>query len=288
MNVLLLVATERGRRFAAKMFELMPEARFTVCTFDETVHEPRFTEAIKALTESAGHEFTKNKKAETLTGDYDLIFAVSWRYMIPKAFYEKARLGAYVFHDSLLPRYRGFSPTVWAMINGEKRVGASLIRMAEGVDEGDILDQYGTYVGEADYISDVMERITQGYLGMLERTLPSILDGTVEGVRQEGFGVPTYCAKWTPDDARIDWKQPAHKVLSLIRATSHPYPGAFFMLCNQLKVSVTHANMGERRFEGGMPGRVVGLEPLEVLCGDGHTIVLKDRFLGFKLSDTLT
>lgn len=289
MNVLLLVATERGRAFAERMFNLLPQARFTVCSFTETPHEPRYVEAIRALTEERGHRFILTTKGAD-AGPHDLLFAVSWRYIVPKAYYETMTLGAYVFHDSILPAYRGFSPTVWAMINGEKWLGASLIKMAEGVDEGDIVDQEGVQVGADEYIGSVMGRITEAYLTMIERNIVAIVNGKVEAEAMYRFPNITYCAKWTPEDARIDWTKPAQEVYNLIRATSHPYPGAFAFLGSHI-FRIWRAQLGTRRFVGGKPGRVVGSDPLEILCGDGHTIVVDmsdDLMRGLKLSVTLT
>ena len=59
----------------------------------------------------------------------------------PLHIYARARLGAFVFHDSLLPEYRGFAPTVWAIVNGRDHTGATLCHMADEVDSGDIVDQ---------------------------------------------------------------------------------------------------------------------------------------------------
>lgn len=299
MKVLLLVATERGRRFAERMFDLLPDAQFTVCSFTETPHEPRYVDAIRALTEACGHRFILTTKAPE-AGPHDLLFAVSWRYIVPKDFYETMTLGAYVFHDSILPRYRGFSPTVWGMIRGDKWLGASLIKMAEGVDEGDIVDQCGVQVGDDEYIDSVMGRITETYLTMIERNIEAIASGKVVAIPQGArvgslralytASEPTYCAKWTPDDASIDWTKPAHEVHNLIRATSHPYPGAFCYL-NGHVFRIWRARLGDKTYVGGRPGRVVSIDPLEVMCGDGRTVVILVYGQGnwsFRLSTTFT
>ena len=66
----------------------------------------------------------------------DLAFLVSWRFLLPKAIFQQPRLGTFVFHDSLLPAYRGFAPTVWVMINGQDHTGATLFEIAEEMDSG--------------------------------------------------------------------------------------------------------------------------------------------------------
>ena len=84
----------------------------------------------------------------------DLMFCVSWRYLIPPEVYERARLGAFVFHDSMLPKYRGFAPTVWAIINGESYTGATLMSISEGIDEGDIGKRLDILGGRERWIID--------------------------------------------------------------------------------------------------------------------------------------
>jgi methionyl-tRNA formyltransferase len=296
MKILLLVATERGRQFAAHMFKTLPNAQFTVCSFTETPHEPRYLDAIKELTESSGHTFVQSIRAHEISCDFDLLFAVSWRYMVPKSFYSKMRLGAYVFHDSVLPRYRGFAPTVWAMINREKRHGVTLLRMGEGVDEGDIVDQIGVQLGEHEYIGDVMPRLTRAYLDLVDRNINDIVAGNVITSPQNHDNA-TYGCKRTPEDARIDWTKSAADIYALIRASSRPYPGAY---CHHesTRLTVWRAEPSPIRYEGFIPGRVVGVNGdwgIDVVCGDGYVLTLSeivrdDRSTEYpyRLSDTLT
>lgn len=78
-----------------------------------------------------------------------------------------------------LPEYRGFSPTVWAIINGEDHTGVTLFKIAEEVDAGDIVDQERVPIGPDDTIAVVIERVTQTYLDLLERNLDGLINGTV-------------------------------------------------------------------------------------------------------------
>src|SRR5207247_5205011 len=108
----------------------------------------------------------------------DLMLAVSWRYLIPRSVYGRARLGTFVFHDSLLPEYRGFSPTVWSIVNGEDHTGVTLFEMDRGVDTGCVVAQERVPIGPEETIATVMERVTQGFLRLLERSLRDLLAGT--------------------------------------------------------------------------------------------------------------
>ena len=285
LKVLLLCATERGRVCAEKLFDVLPDATFTVCSFKEEAHEPLFILDIQQTTEQRGHRFINTTKVEQLADNFDLILAISWRYMVPEFFYSKARLGAFVFHDSLLPTYRGFSPTVWAMINRERYTGASLIRMAPEVDSGEIIGQIPVEISPLDYISDVMSRVTASYLVLIERHIKDIANGIVRtmGVRLlrsslglEPWPSPSYCSKFLPDDARIDWNKTSEQIDALVRAYNRPYPGAFTKLSDNSALTIWRAQRVDRRYIGYIPGRVVAIVGggLDVACGGGGVLRL--------------
>src|SRR5262249_44273378 len=143
--------------------------------------------------------------------------------------YERARLGAYVFHDSLLPRYRGFSPTVWAMINGESETGATLFAVSEEVDYGDIIAQSRVSINSDETIAEVMERVTDAYLLLLEQNLPRLMSGNVPRTPQDHLRA-TYTSKRVPEDNRIMWNSPTDVIHNLIRAVTRPYTGAYTYL----------------------------------------------------------
>src|SRR5437762_13504584 len=114
MLILVLCATYRGYVFLGKLKQLLPDAQLLVVSFPEDPWEPAYLEKIRNLTFELGGEFIETKQvgSEKLrdlwrSRDIDLIFAVNWRYMIPPNIYRDARLGSFVFHDSLLPEYRG-------------------------------------------------------------------------------------------------------------------------------------------------------------------------------------
>ena len=135
MNIILFCATDRGLKFLLKVQELMPEANLIVISFVETPWEPKYLNNIKSETKAFNGRFYLWDDIREMPEAYwselaiDIIFVVSWRYMIPSTIYNKAKIGSYLFHDSLLPEYRGFSPTVWSIINGKKYTGVTLLEI---------------------------------------------------------------------------------------------------------------------------------------------------------------
>lgn len=283
MRIAVCCATNRGLRFLEHLCTLVPESELVVFSFREVAWEPPFCDRIRDFTTSIGGQFFEVRSLTTPTlqsfwdsTSIDLLFAVSWRYMIPSALYRRARLGAFVFHDSLLPEYRGFSPTVWAMMNGEKQTGATLIHMAETVDTGDIVDQQSVPIGEDETIATVLDRVTHTYLKLVDRNLPRLLSGTAPATPQD-HARATYTCKWHPSDNEIDWTRPASHIHNLIRAVTVPYPGAFTYHDGRLlRIWSAHLMPSPRRYVGAIPGRIVevqlGKGPV-VLTGQGELLL---------------
>lgn len=279
MRIAVFCATRRGYRFVEQLAALAPQAELVVFSFREDPWEPPFLDDIERLTKQVGGAFYESKQAGSPrwspmwdAAPPDLIFSVSWRYLIPPAVYERARLGAYVFHDSLLPAYRGFSPTVWAIINGEDHTGATLCEMVDDFDAGAIIGQERVPIAPDDTIAGVMEQVTEAYLRLQTRYLPRLLGGTAERTPQDERHA-TYTCKLLPEDFVIDWHSPTDTIYNLIRAVTRPYPGAYTTLeGRRLRVWAARKVPDERRYLGRIPGRVVEIRPGEgtvVLTGDG-------------------
>lgn len=313
-HIVLLVAARRGLLFLQKVAELVPSARLTVFSFKEDEHEPPFLESIRAFTESAGGELHVARKvglakytdlwADLANGGIDLMFCVGWRYLVEHKIYSLPRRGTFVFHDSMLPQYRGFAPTVWAIVQGEACTGVSLMTMAGDVDSGDIVDQAAVTIAQDDTIATVMERVTAAYLEMLEKNLPRLLDGSFTATPQD-HTLATYTVKRTPLDNLIRWERPADECYNLVRAITRPYPGAVTFLDGR-KYTVWSADRADtRRVAVRAPGRIFsfGAEGISVVCGDGQLLRLTklmgedgDELVGealaqpsiFKLSSTFS
>ncbi|MEZ4683737.1 MAG: formyltransferase family protein [Caldilineaceae bacterium] len=283
MRVAVLCATRRGYRFLQKLTELYPQCELVVFSFPEEPWEPRFLDDIRQLTECKGGCFYETRQVGSrrlqhfwASTEIDLMFAVSWRYLIPAKVYRQPRLGTFVFHDSLLPAYRGFSPTVWSIINGEPQTGVTLFQIADNVDEGDIVAQQAVPIGPDDTIATVMEEVTQGYLSLLEQNLDKLLCGCAARYPQD-HSLATYTGKRLPEDNRIDWYDSTERIYNLIRAVSQPYPGAYTDLCGRrLRVWAAKRLVNQRRYIGSIPGRPVEICPGEgvvVLTGDGSLLL---------------
>jgi methionyl-tRNA formyltransferase len=288
-HIVLCCATERGNRVLRRLRELEPTARLTVFSFRETTWEPPFLENIRRTAQESGAVFFEQRDVGapefsqfwTLESP-TLLLAVNWRYIISPTVYSSTKMGAYVFHDSLLPLYRGFSPTVRAMINGEDRTGATLFAMAERVDEGDIVDQIVVPIGPSEAIAQVTDKVTVAYLELLGRNLPALLAGTAHLTPQD-HAQATYYPRRSPEENEIDWSQSARQIKNLIRAVGQPYSGAYTNLTGATVLVWEAGWCQDSDTAHTEPGTVTEVIPglgATVETGDGTILLTMIQFAG--------
>lgn len=282
MRIALLCATQRGYRFLKKLSELRPQDDIVVFSFREDPWEPPFIENIRSFANSRGYNFIESKRVNSPflaefwgKEEIDLMLLVSWRYLIPPDIYQRPIFGTFVFHDSLLPEYRGFAPTVWAIINGNDHTGVTLFEIAEDVDSGDIIDQQKVDIDIEDTIEVIMEKVTQVYLEILERNLGVLLSGNATRTPQN-HSLATYTCKRNPEDNQIDWNFSSEDIYNLIRATSRPYTGAFTFLEDKKLYIWSAKRMTNLTYVGSIPGRITKVIPevgSVILTGDGPLLI---------------
>jgi methionyl-tRNA formyltransferase len=173
----------------------------------------------------------------------DLILVIGWYHMIPKRLRDIAPLGVVGIHNSLLPKYRGGAPLVWAMINGEPSTGTSLFYLGDGVDTGDLLAQRKFPIQPSDTIREVVKKAELAGLDMLLETTPGILAGTASSTPQD-HGQATQYPQRSPSDGLIDWSWDAIRLRNFIRAQTRPYPGAYTIVAGK-KVVIWDADVVE-------------------------------------------
>ncbi|MEC3976265.1 methionyl-tRNA formyltransferase [Amycolatopsis sp. H20-H5] len=196
--------------------------------------------------------------------DLDLIVANNWRTWLPPEIFELPREGTLNIHDSLLPAYAGFSPLIWALINGEKEVGVTAHLMDAELDAGDIVLQRTVPVGPADTTTDLFHRTVDLIGPITADALELIAADRVVPVKQDRSKA-SFFHKRAPEDSRIDWTWSPGEIERLVRAQSDPYPNAFtFHRGERLRIVKASVSAGNY---GGTPGRIFIKE------GDGVVIV---------------
>ncbi|RPI15683.1 MAG: methionyl-tRNA formyltransferase [Ignavibacteriae bacterium] len=175
----------------------------------------------------------------------DLILVIGWYYMIPSSIRDIATKGCIGMHGSLLPKYRGGAPLVWAIINGEQETGISMFYLDDGIDDGDIIAQEKITIEPEDTIKTMIDKMTVCSLSLIENYLPRISNGTAPRIKQDNSKA-TYVPQRKPEDGLINWDWDVKKIKNFIRAQTKPYPGAFTII-NEKKVTIWDADIEETK-----------------------------------------
>ncbi|MEO6254699.1 MAG: methionyl-tRNA formyltransferase [Ferruginibacter sp.] len=171
----------------------------------------------------------------------DLILVIGWYYMIPESIMSIPPKGAIGIHASLLPKYRGNAPLVWAIINGEKETGISLFYFDKGVDTGDIIAQKKFVINDTDTIKEVLEKTKECSIQILIENIPLLQNNKAPRFVQDHTQA-TIFPKRTPKDGEIDWAMSPKQIKNFIRAQTKPYPGAFTYI-NEKKITIWDADV---------------------------------------------
>lgn len=202
----------------------------------------------------------------------DFLFSFYYRHMLPVPILACARRGAFNLHGSLLPKYRGRVPVNWAILRGERETGATLHAMSEKPDAGPIVDQMAVPILPDDTAFDVFRKVTVAAELVVDRALPSLLDGSARP-RPQDLSRGSYFGARRPEDGRIDWSKGARAIHDLVRAVAPPYPGAFTRLGGS-RVRVLRTRV--LRESGDAPAapslEIDAEERLIARCGDGGVL----------------
>ena len=280
-RVVFLGSKPLGLSCLKRIYEESPDSVVGIVTFDDSADSRTALEGFHSFASSTGLPLAvaRNRAdSERLVRGFrpDICLVVGWYWLISPETLRSVPRGFLGIHNSLLPRYRGAAPLVWAMINGEREVGFSLFSFTEGMDDGPVWGRRAIPVEEADYISDVLEKLGREAVSLLDSLWIPILEGRATPDLQDESDV-TYCAARQPGDGRIDWTRPARKIYDFVRAQSEPYPGAFAQISGGPKLTVWRARSIDVRYYG-TPGQVAQIRPdgVYVICGDDRPLLIQE------------
>ena len=200
--------------------------------------------------------------------DLDAACVVAYGQILKAEVLAAPRLGCFNLHGSLLPRWRGAAPIQRAIMAGDRETGVQIMRMTEGLDEGNILLGEVMPINPDDTSATLAERMAVTGATLWTRALAAIERGGVTDTEQ--VGEPTYARKITPAEARIDWTRPAAEIDAHIRGLS-PFPGAWCEAPDgaRMKVLMSRLEAGQ-----GEPGAVLD-DGLLIACGEGAVRLLR-------------
>jgi len=265
MTYSLLVAGLKGALF----LEALPRNMWPSRIFYYRVageHETAFQRLATVVGESALLVDPKHFKAPT---DSKLTITVGWQYLIDVSD------PLVVMHDSLLPRFRGFAPTVAALIRGESRLGVSAILADDDMDSGPILSQHSVEIDQSISVERAFELLANCYVNCLREVLEMGQKFESYGKTQDSTRA-TYSIWRDEDDFQVPWCRTAEEVVRLVRAVGYPYQGARSAIGNRALVVHSAEIANDLTFEIRQPGKVWRIRDphsADVICGAGIVTV---------------
>ena len=170
----------------------------------------------------------------------DIILSVNYLFLIEEDLISYPTKYAINVHGSLLPKYRGRTPHVWAIINNEKQTGITAHLITKECDKGNIIAQKIIEIKDNDTGGSVLKKYNESYPALIDEVIVKVQSGNFETVKQDESKA-TYYPKRTPEDGEIDWNWQKERIYNWVRAMAPPeYPGAFFFDGNK-KVIVKKA-----------------------------------------------
>lgn len=197
----------------------------------------------------------------------DFLFSFYYRKILGAELLRLPKRGALNLHGSLLPKYRGRCPVNWVLVHGETETGVTLHYMEEKPDRGDIVAQRVIAIAADDTAHTLYTKLTDAAAELVRETYPRLCSGQAPRIPQD-HNQASYFGGRRPDDGRIDWTRSAAQIYNLVRAVTHPYPGAF-TLWRGRKLFVWEAAIVPIATTTAA-GRVAAVTPaVRVQCGDG-------------------
>ncbi|SDG47376.1 methionyl-tRNA formyltransferase [Psychroflexus sediminis] len=179
------------------------------------------------------HSIRVYDRTENIKVESDYSIAIGWRWLINL---NSSKL--FVIHDSLLPKYRGFSPLVNMLINKEDYIGATMIFASKGMDEGDIIFQKKVKIDYPIKISKAIDLIADIYGELIEDLFRKLLSKNVLPSFKQNHSESSYSIWRDSSDYYIDWTLSADSIKRFIDSVGYPYEGARTKLKNEKNILI--------------------------------------------------
>ena len=200
----------------------------------------------------------------------DVIVVAAYGRILPKEILELPKYGCINIHASLLPKYRGAAPMQHAILSGEKEAGVTIMKMAEGLDTGDMLLK-GSVEIDGMYYPELSEKLSKLGGELILKALDELEKGTLMGEAQDD-NLSTYAGMIKKEDGKIDFASLTGEEIERMIRAYEPWPGAYTHLPDGtiLKFKAGHLQWGTVPPENLQPGTVLDVK------NDGIYIKAKD------------
>ncbi len=206
--------------------------------------------------------------------DAAIFVVIAYGKFLPKEVLEIPKIFAINVHGSLLPKYRGAAPINWAVINGDKKTGISIIKIDSRMDAGDIITQKEMNIEEADTSITLRERMAKLSAAVLLETLEEI-ESEKFSLKKQNENDVTFAPKLEKKHGELEWARKAGEIFRQVRGLQ-PWPGTFAYYKGKalkiLEAEISNHPNGKFR-----PGEVVEIlkDGFVVAAGEGTLKILR-------------
>ncbi|PLR77586.1 methionyl-tRNA formyltransferase [Bacillus sp. V3-13] len=201
----------------------------------------------------------------------DLIVTAAFGQILPKELLQAPRYGCINVHASLLPELRGGAPIHYAIIQGKKKTGITIMYMVEKLDAGDILTQAEVPITEDDTVGTLHDKLSAAGAKLLSETLPKLLDGKLQPVAQNEEEA-TFAYNIKREQERIDWSKTGEQIYDHIRGLN-PWPVAYTTM-NGAVLKVWKGEKINSDAEAA-PGTIVAIDADGFIVATGNQTAIK-------------
>ena len=156
----------------------------------------------------------------------DAVVVVAYGKIIPKSFLDQVKLGFINIHASLLPKWRGAAPIQRAIMNNDRKIGVSIMKIEEKLDSGPVLISKELELNKNETHGEIEKTLSIMGANLLIKSLKTLEEGTTKLIEQNNSEA-TYAKKIDKNETKINWNLDASKVLAHIHGLS-PNPGSWF------------------------------------------------------------
>ena len=209
----------------------------------------------------------------------DVIITCAYGQIIPAELLDAPKYKAINVHASLLPKLRGGSPLHRAILGDYKKTGITIMYMAPGMDDGDIITQESIDITDEDNVGTIHDKLSVLGRDLLLKTLPSIFDGTNNRIKQDENEV-TFAYNIKREEEKLDFNKTAREVFNHIRGM-YPFPCAYTILSNEI-IKVCESKIGSE--VKGKCGEITNIykNGIGVKCSDKEIIITRLKPSGKK------
>lgn len=215
----------------------------------------------------------------------DVMVVAAFGQIISKEILEMPKYGCINVHASLLPAYRGAAPIQWAVINGDKESGVTIMQMDEGIDTGDMIEKVVVPIAEDETGGSLFEKLSQAGAKLCVKVLKALEEGKAVREKQPEESTTPYAKMIDKKMGAINWENSAKEIEQLIRGLN-PWPSAYTKLQGKtLKIwraAVLFKDSNDA------PGQVVQVTKDSIVVQTGHGLlkILELQLEGKKRMDT--